>query len=278
MAGATLAVNAVVSKLNALQQDLPSGLLRHAAAIVAELRATERAVAKVAAAENRDERASGSDLAGAFRLLDGLLLKLDPKAATGYCPTKLRELCYDAEDFADAFVAAAGEPQQRGFVRRTKDSMAMSAARRRFAAAFHELRLRAAAAASSVAEEEPRRRGGPQASRAWTMVPVDPRGDGYDAFAKRVLRGAVVEEGKRKGEERHVAGQEVFAIVDPAGLGKMKLAHEVVRKIVSGLLAHKPCERTVEEDTKAQLLRSSALPQGLFAVPKRVSAELPVQS
>ncbi|GJN04901.1 hypothetical protein PR202_ga22482 [Eleusine coracana subsp. coracana] len=176
---------------------------------VAELRATERAVARVAAAEDRDERASGS----ATKLIDELLLKHDPPAATGYCPTKLRELCHDAEDFLDAFVVSnSGAPLRRGgsFVRRARDSVAMAARR----AAGSRRR-----SASSVADL-------PEAVDAWGLGPVNcPQRDGE--LAARVLMGREEDDAPvapaRLGGGRRARGT--------TGAGKTTLAREVRRQI-----------------------------------------------
>ncbi|CAN6373033.1 unnamed protein product [Urochloa humidicola] len=139
MAGVAAAVDAVVSKLDALlllpeqHNKLSRGARRDAAFIRGALQEGRGLVAELAAAEDEDERrrqlrlsssrqrrggcsssssASSShqieslrwQLDGLTRDLDGLAWRIDPRgrSAPGHCSRALRALCYDAEDTLDA--------------------------------------------------------------------------------------------------------------------------------------------------------------------------------
>ncbi|CAO2144786.1 unnamed protein product [Urochloa humidicola] len=138
MAGVAAAVDAVVSKLDALllpeqHNKLSRGARRDAAFIRGALQEGRGLVAELAAAEDEDERrrqlrlsssrqrrggcSSSSSSAssheieslrwqldGLTRDLDGLSWHTDPRgrSAPGYCSRALRALCYDAEDTLDA--------------------------------------------------------------------------------------------------------------------------------------------------------------------------------
>ncbi|OEL38251.1 hypothetical protein BAE44_0000730 [Dichanthelium oligosanthes] len=131
----------------------------------------------------------------------------DHPSADGFCSNKLRELCYDLEDFVDA---VAGELGVLG--RLATEASTRCGGRRRTGtpAAQWEGWFRPSSSSPGSARRVDRR----------SLVGVDgPR----DEFAKLLLAG--------EKPESSVARIRAVAIVGDAGVGKTKLADEVYRAI-----------------------------------------------